>query len=52
MCIRDRVEAALHLGYRHLDTAQNYGNEREVGEGFRASGVPREDAVSYTHLGP
>ena len=37
LCI-ELVEAALHLGYRHLDTAQNYGNEREVGEGFRASG--------------
>jgi 2,5-diketo-D-gluconate reductase B len=44
------VEAALHLGYRHLDTAQNYGNEREVGEGLRASGVPREDVFLTTKV--
>jgi 2,5-diketo-D-gluconate reductase B len=44
------VEAALHLGYRHLDTAQNYGNEREVGEGLRASGVPRGDVFLTTKV--
>ncbi len=33
---------ALGLGYRHVDTAEMYGNEKEVGEGIRASGVPRE----------
>ncbi|NEV01103.1 aldo/keto reductase, partial [Bradyrhizobium uaiense] len=33
------VEQALRLGYRHVDTAQIYDNEREVGEGLRASGV-------------
>ena len=32
------VEQALRLGYRHIDTAEMYDNEREVGEGFRASG--------------
>jgi 2,5-diketo-D-gluconate reductase B len=32
------VEQALRLGYWHIDTAEMYDNEREVGEGFRASG--------------
>ena len=36
------VEAAIGLGYRHIDTAQAYGNERGVGEGVRASGMPRD----------
>jgi hypothetical protein len=33
------VEQALRLGYRHVDTAEMYDNEREVGEGVRASGI-------------
>jgi 2,5-diketo-D-gluconate reductase B len=49
VCI-ELVEAALHLGYRHLDTAQNYGNEREVGEGLRASGLKREDVFLTTKV--
>ena len=49
LCV-ELVEAALHLGYRHLDTAQNYGNEREVGDGVRASGVPREDIFITTKV--
>ncbi|KAJ5090048.1 hypothetical protein N7532_008732 [Penicillium argentinense] len=39
---REAVKYALQNGYRHVDTALNYGNEQEVGEGIRASGVPRE----------
>lgn len=46
ICV-EAVKTALHLGYRNIDTAQNYGNEREVGEGIRASGVSR-DAVFLT----
>ncbi|BFZ63799.1 hypothetical protein YB2330_004931 [Saitoella coloradoensis] len=37
------VTAALKNNYRHIDTARAYGNEREVGEGIRASGVPRSE---------
>lgn len=51
------VEQALRLGYRHVDTAQAYENEREVGEGIRNSGLPRDRVfvttkVWYTHLAP
>jgi diketogulonate reductase-like aldo/keto reductase len=46
------VEQALRLGYRHLDTAQMYDNEREVGEGLRASGVPRGDVFVTTKIWP
>jgi diketogulonate reductase-like aldo/keto reductase len=49
VCV-NAVSAALRMGYRHLDTAQNYGNEREVGEGIRASGVKREDVFLTTKI--
>jgi 2,5-diketo-D-gluconate reductase B len=44
------VEQALRLGYRHIDTAQVYENEREVGDGLRASGVRREDVFITTKV--
>lgn len=37
------VAAAIKMGYRHIDTAQTYGNERGVGEGIRASGIARDE---------
>jgi 2,5-diketo-D-gluconate reductase B len=46
------VEQALRLGYRHIDTAQLYDNEREVGEGLRASGVRRNDVFVTTKIWP
>jgi diketogulonate reductase-like aldo/keto reductase len=46
----DAVEAALRAGYRHVDTAAAYGNEREVGEGIRRSGVPREEIFIETKV--
>lgn len=39
----DVVKEAVKAGYRHIDTAQAYGNERGVGEGVRTCGIPRED---------
>jgi len=46
------VEQALRLGYRHIDTAEMYDNEREVGEGLRASGVPRDQVFVVTKVWP
>jgi diketogulonate reductase-like aldo/keto reductase len=44
------VEAALSVGYRHVDTAAAYGNEREVGEGIRRSGLDRSDVFIETKV--
>jgi diketogulonate reductase-like aldo/keto reductase len=44
------VANALKLGYRHLDTAWKYGTERGVGEGMRASGVPRGEIFLCTKV--
>jgi diketogulonate reductase-like aldo/keto reductase len=44
------VEQALRLDYRHIDTAQIYENEREVGEGLRASGVRRDEVFVTTKV--
>lgn len=40
---KEAVKNAIQIGYRHIDTAQAYGNEQGVGEGVRASGVARSD---------
>lgn len=44
------VAQALDIGYRHIDTAEMYGNERGVGEGIRASGVPRSEVFVTSKL--
>jgi 2,5-diketo-D-gluconate reductase A len=44
------VEQALEVGYRHIDTAQMYGNEAEVGAAIKASGIPREELYVTTKL--
>ena len=46
----DTVVAALHAGYRHIDTAWKYGTERAVGEAMRASGVPRGEIFLTTKV--
>jgi diketogulonate reductase-like aldo/keto reductase len=48
----DAVRWALELGYRHIDTAQAYGNEESVGEGLRESGVPRDEVFVTTKFYP
>jgi 2,5-diketo-D-gluconate reductase B len=48
-CVR-AVERALDLGYRHIDTAQMYANEAEVGRGIQNSGVDREDIFLVTKV--
>jgi 2,5-diketo-D-gluconate reductase B len=45
------VEQAIRIGYRHIDTAQMYGNEAEVGQGVRASGL-RADVMVTTKVQP
>jgi 2,5-diketo-D-gluconate reductase B len=49
---REAVGTALELGYRHIDTAQVYRNERRVGDALAASDVPRDDVFLTTKLGP
>lgn len=44
------VDTALRVGYRHIDTAAAYRNEREVGEGIRRSGIPREEIFLETKV--
>ena len=46
------VRWALELGYRHIDTAQLYGNEQSVGQGLRESGVPRDEVFITTKFHP
>ena len=47
---KDATLAALEVGYRHIDTAEMYGNEKEVGEAVRASGIDRGDVFVTSKL--
>jgi len=49
---RAAVESALGLGYRHIDTAEMYDNERDVGDGIRGSGVKRNELFITTKIWP
>jgi len=46
----EAVNEAIEVGYRHIDTAEMYGSEREVGEGIRASGIARGDVFVTSKL--
>src|SRR5690242_20356460 len=48
----DAVRWALELGYRHIDTAQAYGNEESVGRALADSGVPRDEVFVTTKFYP
>ena len=48
--VADAVVAATAAGYRLIDTAAKYGNERGVGEGIRACGIPREELFVISKL--
>lgn len=47
---REAVEDALEVGYRHVDTAQAYENEKQVGQALAASGVPRDEIFLTTKI--
>lgn len=49
---REAVRQALELGYRHIDTAQMYGNETEIGRALRDSGLDRSEIFLTTKLAP
>ena len=48
--VADAVKAAVKLGYRHIDTAQAYGNERAVGRAIKDSGIDRKNIFLSTQI--
>jgi alcohol dehydrogenase (NADP+) len=48
--VKDAVKLALKLGYRHIDGANAYGNEKEIGEAIKESGIPREEIYITSKL--
>jgi len=49
VCVQT-IKTALQMGYRHIDTAAHYGNETENGDGFRASGLKRDEVFITTKI--
>jgi alcohol dehydrogenase (NADP+) len=49
-CAKETVCNALQKGYRHIDTATAYGNEKQVGEAIKESGIPRDEIFITTKL--
>ena len=48
--VKDAVKLALKLGYRHIDGASAYGNEKQIGEAIKESGIPREEIYVTSKL--
>ena len=48
--VKDAVARALKLGYRHIDGANAYGNEKDIGEAIKESGIPREEIFVTSKL--
>ena len=48
--VKDAVKLALKLGYRHIDGANAYGNEKEIGKAIKESGIPREEIYVTSKL--
>lgn len=48
--VKEAVKLALKLGYRHIDGANAYGNEKQIGEAIKESGVPREELFVTSKL--
>ena len=48
---RSAIETALNVGYRHIDTADGYGNQQPVGAAVRSAGVPREELFITSKVG-
>ena len=47
---KEAVKKALQLGYRHIDGASAYGNEKEIGQAIKESGIPRHEIFVTTKL--
>ena len=48
--VKDAVKLALELGYRHIDGASAYGNEKAIGEAIKESGIAREEIFVTSKL--